>query len=133
MCVRELTADEVVFVLECHPEDTPLRGNCSAVSDVYDEKVERWIRRQLADGNQWAWCSVVVRARWCEFDGADSLGCCSYRSEADFKQSGGYFDDMKVEALAALNEAVQDSAGRLWPLLAHDECSSSATGGSYDR
>jgi hypothetical protein len=103
MAIRELTADEVKFEVECLPEDTPLRGNCSAIDPETDYETEKRIRRQLRSGNKWAWCVVRVVARWKVYTGDDYLGCCSYKGEKDFCQPGGYFDDMKAVALDNLN------------------------------
>jgi hypothetical protein len=111
--VRKLTEAEVEFRLECLPEDASIKGNCSAISPEEDSKAEKWIEDQLESGNEWAWCTIRVSAHWNEFEGDDYLGCCSYRSEADFKQPGGYYDDMKAEALAELNRKVSDAAEQL--------------------
>lgn len=102
--IRELTADEVEFVVECEGEHIPYKGNCSAIDEESDRKAETWIRNQLRRGNQWAWCSVKVTARWKGYEGHDYLGGCSYKSKDDFCQPGGYYDDMKDEALAELNK-----------------------------
>jgi hypothetical protein len=48
---------------------------------------------------------LVLRARWQGYEGFDSLGGCSYESEADFK-AGDYFESMKQQALDALNAEV---------------------------
>jgi len=111
--VRKLTADEVEFSLECHPEDIPIEGNASAIDEETDAETEGWIRDQLEAGNEWAWCRVRVVARWDGFEGDDWLGGCSYRSEADFRQPGGYFDDMKAIALDQLNQVIAQTANTL--------------------
>ncbi len=103
--IRELTGCEVAFRLTCVPEDTPIEGNCSAIDDDIDRETADWIRAQLDGGNEWAWCLAFVEAEWNGFIGRDSLGGCSYRSEADFR-TGPYFEDMKAEALADLNRQV---------------------------
>ena len=113
MAIRELKADEVEFTLECLEEDCAIEGNVMASGDdAEDMKAERWVQRQLEAGNSWAWCTAKVTAAWNGFEGTDYLGCCSYRSEKDFRKPGGYFDDMKVEALANLNELLA-KAGEL--------------------
>ena len=48
-------------------------------------------------------------ARWKGFEGSDCLSCCSYESEEQFRQPGGYYDDMKGTALDALNELLADA------------------------
>jgi hypothetical protein len=110
--LRELTADEVEFILECEPEDTPIEGNASAIDPETDARIEKWIRDQLDSGNEWAWCAVTVTARWKDFVGMNHLGCCSYRSREDF-MACGYFDDLKEVALADLNDAVARCATEL--------------------
>lgn len=107
--LRKLTLGAVEFSLEIHPEDIPIEGNCSAIDDETDASTERWIREQLERGNEWAWCTVVVKAQWNGFEASDALGACSYSSEKDFVQPGGYFDDMKANALAQLNDSLRET------------------------
>jgi hypothetical protein len=115
MCtVRELTEADVEFSLTCEPEDVPLEGNVLASGDdEEDRKAEQWVRDQLDSGNEWAWCTVKVTATWGDFEGVDYLGCCSYRSEAEFKTPDGYWPDMRRAALADLNAQVKAAAQRL--------------------
>lgn len=90
------------FRLLCEPEHCAIEGNASAIDAETDAGIVAGIRSQLDAGNEWAWCFVTVEARHPLLGGIvgrDSLGCCSYRSEADFREPGGYFDDMKSEAL----------------------------------
>lgn len=101
--VRELREDEVRFVVECSPEDMPYKGNCSCIDEETDRETETWIRNELRRGNEWAWCCVRVVAQWKGHEGDAYLGGCSYRSEEEFTQPGGYYDDMRGEALANLN------------------------------
>jgi hypothetical protein len=105
---RELTEAEVTFSVTLEPEYIPIEGNAMASGDpAADQEVYDWIRAELARGNEWAWCSVKVTAEWNGYQAADYLGCCSYESEADFRAPGGYFDDMRKNALDALNENVK--------------------------
>jgi hypothetical protein len=115
--LRELTADEVEFALDCMPEDAPVHGNASAIDDETDTATEAWIRGELSRGNEWAWCVVRVTAKWRGYVGHDFLGGCSYVSEEEFRRPDGYFTDMKARALEALNEAIADHARKLEPLL----------------
>lgn len=88
------------FAVECLPEDSAIDGNCMASGDdAFDRKCAAKIRRQLASGNDWAWCTVKVSATLGDLTGTDYLGCCSYASKADFIAPGGYYDDMKTSAL----------------------------------
>jgi len=93
----------VAYTLEIEPEDIPVKGNAMASGDdKEDKKVEDWINRQLRSGNLWAWCTVVCTARLGDKEGRDTLGACSYKSTAQFIQPGGYWKDMKAQALADL-------------------------------
>lgn len=110
MKFKPLTESDVRFVIYVEPEDTPVRGNAMASGDpAVDKEVEDEVIRQLDNGNEWAWAFVSVQAQWTApsgqtYTGFDQLGCCSYESEADFKQSDGYYKDMCVNALDDLNK-----------------------------
>lgn len=89
--------DTINIMVECLPEFTPIEGNCSAIDEETDAKTERWIKRQLDNGNQWAWCTVKVTVKWGKNIGNDYLGCCSYKSFEDFK-NGVYYEEMVENA-----------------------------------
>lgn len=109
---RELTAKDVVFSVECLPEDTDFRGNCMASgNDAVDRECEDWIRSELDAGNEWAWCVAKVTAEYeapngQTFRGVAHLGGCSYKNEADFKHPEGYYLQMQEEALDDLNRSI---------------------------
>lgn len=67
----------------------------------------KWIDKELASGNDWAWCRVKVTARLEEYDIEEYnyLGSCSYKDEEDFKK-GGYYESMADDAFLLLNEKV---------------------------
>jgi len=110
-----LTKKDVTFTVEALTEYTQIEGNALVSGDdAIDKEAEDTIRCDLA-WNIWAWCTVKVTATWKSLSADDYLGCCSYSSEADFMQ-GGYYDDMKAEALTSLNAQLQDildAAGEL--------------------
>ena len=112
--MRELRMDEVEFDVECHPEESDYRNHCSHEGC---EKCHRWIRDQLRAGNEWAWCSVRVVGRWNGLKEGKWLGCCSYKSKADFMRPGNYYEDMKQEVLDRLNAKIQELAAKLAPLI----------------
>jgi len=91
----------VSYEIECFPEDAPIEGNAMASGDDdYDLAVEEFIRNELRNGNEWAWCTVRVIARYDGVDsvvGMDFLGCCSYESREQF-EACPYCDDMKDQA-----------------------------------
>lgn len=94
----ELTADY---------DDLSVHGNAIASGDAaLDEKVETEILERLERGDVWAWAHVRVTVSIDGFEGSDSLGACSYASEADFKQPGGYYRDMLWAALKDLSESI---------------------------
>lgn len=111
--MRPLTESEVTFSLVVLPEEDQIEGNCMASGDEEaDRECAAHIYRELDRGNVWAWCFVQVIARWGSFEGFDSIGCCSYASEEDFKRDG-YYQDMRATALADLNRRIQETASEL--------------------
>lgn len=117
--MRQLTESEVEFTIECLPEEEPILGNASAIDDDTDREIAEKILEDLESGNEWAWCLVKVTAHWEGYEGFASLGCCSYESEASFKEPGGYYDDMKAEALDRLNAQLETAHQKLKLLDAH--------------
>jgi hypothetical protein len=121
--VRKLTAEEVIFTVQCEPEDIPLEGNVMCSDDkAFDRQCEDNIRRQLNDGNEWAWCIIKVSATYIapndqSFVGKDYLGGCSYESKEDFMVGNSdYFNDMKDNALEDLNTSIANLAEAFTPL-----------------
>lgn len=103
---RKLTKQDVSWKLDCLGEDAPVRGNAMASGDdKVDKRVENRILRQLENGNQWAWCYVILRGTFKGLEATDSLGRCSYRNEKDFVKNSGYYDDMVNVVLGELQEA----------------------------
>ncbi len=86
------------FEVLCHPEDMPYKGHCSAIDPETDAATETWIRKELSNGNMWAWCMVEVRATKDDITGVDYLGACSYWSEKQFRRCG-YYPDMQRAAI----------------------------------
>ena len=111
-----LTMQDVDFDLIAHPEDTPVRGNVQCISPASDRRAERRVIEAL-EWNEWAWCTVEVRAEWNGYTASDFLGCCSYDSARDFMQPGGYYEDMKQEALDRLNEELSGHYSALVELI----------------
>lgn len=103
MSVHDYDIDVIV-----HPEDIPIRGNAMASGDDdVDREVEDAIIADLANGNEWAWCTVEVRvSRECDTCGqtlsaSAFLGACAYKGVDDFKLSG-YYTDMILQAIEEL-------------------------------
>jgi hypothetical protein len=106
----KITRDHPALMIEviAREEFVPVRGNCLASGDdATDKAAEDAILARLEDGDTWAWASVEVKVSFRDLSASDHLGCCSYRDEGDFRESG-YFDDMVDEALARLNDKLAD-------------------------
>lgn len=130
---REIAAIKRAVEYDCEalPEDDSPDGHFS-----FDEDVA-WVYEQIENGNEWGWCTVRVIAsipHWeladilnidadnvltaagiepdfnsfYEFVGDDYLGGCAYHSKLDFMRSGGYYPQMKREALNDLIRQVAD-------------------------
>ena len=104
---------KVVCELEIFPEDMEVRGNaiCSG-DDDFDREVEDGIISRLEEGDLWAWCTVKVTARYRGVRGLKGvawLGGCSYLDSLDFRK-GGYFEDMRAEAIANLRGQMEEIA-----------------------
>lgn len=109
---------EITYAVECLPEEERIEGNCSAVDPETDQQTADWIRDQLNNGNEWAWCCIKVTASIDGIDvvGTDYLGCCSYKSESDFCRPGGYYDDMKEVAKRDMLEKLKELKAQLTDL-----------------
>lgn len=111
---KKLTLDDVEIVLRVEYEEAAVRGNALASGDAVEDKAcEDEILARLNQGDVWAWATVTVEARYAGLVGRNSLGCCSYRDEAEFREPGGYFDDMKAEALADLQSEIDTLAPQI--------------------
>lgn len=99
--------DQIEFELIAEYETTPIEGNALASGDdETDRKQEQMIKRQLRNGNVWAWASVELKGKYKGLEVSDYLGCCSYKSEKDFKKDG-YYDDMKSEVYRMIIEKLK--------------------------
>lgn len=102
----------VKYIFKLEEEQTPVRGNAFASgNDAKDRKAEDEIIERLDNGNLAAWCCATVIAsveiNGYTFVGVDSLGCCSYETEAELKKVCFEHYDMKKNALAALKENLE--------------------------
>lgn len=112
--IRDLREDEVTFEVAAEMDDLPVRGNAMASGDDdEDRKYEDEILRRLDRGDIWAWAAVTVTARWNGYVGRDHLGACCYADEKEFRECGGYFEDMKKNALEDLNATLRANADKL--------------------
>lgn len=108
----------IEYTLEVEQDDIPVRGNAfSSGDDAEDRRVEDEILARLDDGDVWAWASVCVVARAGSVEGRAYLGGCSYRDEKEFCQPGGYYAQLKAEALADLERKVAEAAREINSLV----------------
>ena len=96
--------------------DVTPEGSFASGDDEADRKLCEDIHRKVARGDAWAWCMVTVTAEVTidgeTFTGCDHLGGCSYDSEADFREPGGYFDDMCQQAFDDLTASLESARRR---------------------
>lgn len=90
--LREALIANGTIIVECLDEDLQIDGNASAIDDATDREIADEIRKQLADGNQWAWCTVRVTVKWRDYEASDILGACSYESREAFLACDYYTD-----------------------------------------
>jgi len=95
----------VTYEVTIEPEESDFRGNCSAIDEVTDRETEAWIAKELAGGNEYAWCWAKVTAWFEGFEGADSLGAISCKGGADFEEH--FLPEMKRNARANLIAEVE--------------------------
>jgi len=110
MNIRPIRFEETTIRVLAEPDFIPVEGNaCASGDDTFDREIERNILCRLQQGDVWAWAAVTIIVAWGPFEAQACLGCCSYTDEDDFRQPGGYFDDMVAEALDELNRTVRES------------------------
>jgi hypothetical protein len=100
MSIEELERHHDIRVI-AKQDEIPVRGNALASGDdEEDRKYEDEILERLDNGDVWAWADVEVHVTLPDGrTGACRLGGCSYKDEADFKQDGGYYEDLVNEAV----------------------------------
>lgn len=100
--------EQCEFKISIENEYSSIEGAFASGDDEFDKKMVKDIEEQLDNGNQWAWCWVNVKCLYKGLTGVDSLGACSYKDEADFKEPGGYYDDMKQAAYDDLIQQIKN-------------------------
>ena len=86
--------------------------------DEFDEDGIKAVEQAIENNYQWGWCSVHVTAKYSGLVGEDWLGGCSYKSEQDFIDNSGYYQDM-------MDTALQDLVNQIWEVLEQLEIVSS--------
>ncbi len=99
----------VTYSIYAEPEYEGPEGHFDSGNAEYDKQVCDMIRKELAQGNEWAWCIVVVKAHYAGFEGQDTLGACSYKSKQDFIDCNDYYPDLKTRALENLKQNLKEA------------------------
>jgi uncharacterized protein (TIGR02996 family) len=99
--LARMTLDDVTWDVTPLESDVPVEGNFDSGDPKADRRTEQWIARQLAGGNPWAWCMARVVGRYAGLEAMSFLGCCSYRSEREFRK-GAYCEDMRQDVFEQL-------------------------------
>jgi hypothetical protein len=115
--LRALTLEECTICVHAEPEDTHPEGQFASGDDEADREFVASALRRLESGDTWAWAWVRVRVSWNGFTGEDSLGCCSYESEEDFREAGDYYEGMAQTALENLNQTLAELHAKLATLV----------------
>lgn len=92
---RAALAKRVRITMRQEPEDR------SYTDDFDDPETCAWIKAQLEQGNDWAWCQVDIKVELHDLEGIAGIGGCSYENKEAFK-SGGYYESLVSEAVDEL-------------------------------
>lgn len=99
-----------IFGCDVRTEYAPEEDNPKGHFD--DPNTVKWVNDQLRAGNDWAWFWAKVTAHRGSEQAIQTLGACSYRSEADWLDDGsGYFGSMVQEAASELQARFMASFG----------------------
>lgn len=80
--------------------------NEDTAPDFDNEEDIKEIERQYNNGNEYAWFCAHVTVKYKGLEADDYLGCCSYKSERDFKENSGYYDDMVRGCIDEINRTI---------------------------
>jgi hypothetical protein len=98
----KIPRDQIQISVEALEEDS----HWTDKSYGYDPEVQQAFQEMVDAHGLWGWCCVKVTASWREHEGCDYLGCCSYRSGADFIACNDYYTHMVEEAIDDLHHEV---------------------------
>lgn len=111
--LEPITVECCQFMLSMSPERMPVHGNLSSSgNEEADREAENAILARLKDGDEWAWCSVVLSGVFLRFYGYTLRGCCSYESESAFLKSDLY-RTMQEECVVQINEWMAASCAHM--------------------
>lgn len=129
---KRLECDGWDYEVTVEPEQEHPRGHFGYDTEEENEQAVKWVLDQLDDGNECAWCCVLVTATernprpgFKARVGHDSLGCCSYESEKALMVM--VCRDMKPEARHDASrqkpELEEQAARAAYDMLMSNRCS----------
>ena len=118
---RKLLASEVEFEEGCEEEFIPVEGYMATDDYEADRANEKEILDRLNRGDNSAWCILVVKAKWKGHVEHASLGCFVFpegnSGPANKEYAKDEYENLKIEALEALNQEIQSTFEGLSELL----------------
>jgi hypothetical protein len=118
--LQKLTAEDVTISIKVEPEtEVRLADHFNSGDDDHSVEADlaliEEIEQEIAAGSKWAWCSVTVTVEWNGTSEEETVGCLSYKDEADFK-ADGYYSEMVKTALSDLNAELELKFAQLFEL-----------------
>ena len=111
--IRQLNPHEVEFSVRAQEETSDPKNH-------FPDDVAKGVLERLSGGNHWAWCEIVVHAKWNKFSASAYLNCCSYESKQDFIENSDAYEGMCMQTMNDLQGELEKVADRLAPLLTQE-------------
>lgn len=106
-----LDTDNVVYNVSVEQSEISVEDNAMDSGDPsFDAEIVESIKKELARGNEYAWCDIVVTASLGMFKGVSSLGAVAAGCEEEF-ESVVEDHGMRDEALKDLLRAMKQGGG----------------------
>ena len=124
---KVLFLEEIEFILSLEEDFSSIRGSFDSGDADKDQELEDQII-EASQNSLWAWCCVVVTARWSGMEGTASIGGVSIlpgkghgfniedtdaSKEKFFRQEMGYYEDLKNEAIEDLKRNLIENGWKL--------------------
>lgn len=106
MKIKALTTKDVTITVTPEQEDITPQDYFNSIDG--NTEVATAIEQQIATGNSYAWCTIEVQCTFKQLVATEYLGCCNYKSEQDFIDNSGYYQDMVNACLADLNNQIAE-------------------------
>lgn len=110
--LRRIEERDCTITLEAETEHDNPKDHFDSGDKDDDAKMVKEIWKDYESGNNWAWCCAKVTVTCGALKSEQYLGCCSFKNEEDFKESG-YYEQMISEALDELNAQLDEIKAKL--------------------